>query len=209
MNRIVDQVSSKRFDGKRCFVTTSPGASPSDRSHRFEGVGERARSGREVERNDMGRLPVIGPDDRRLVLVPVRVQRIVEGQHEAKPLKIQIKNITNVCAIFEVTPTVGPPMCSQLGLVTFKQGDPSPGVETDREPDLRWIELGRHKPALRARLLEDPSPVLFVVFGNCCFAHVDEGTDPHKCASSPSGHTPTNPGHTTALIPLTEQPAQK
>ncbi|MFT6289442.1 MAG: hypothetical protein ACJAR2_000027 [Ilumatobacter sp.] len=60
-----------------------------------------------------------------------------------------------------------------------------------------------------ARLLEDPGPVFFVMFGNCCFAHVDEGTDPRKCASSPSRHTPTDSGHTTALIPLTEQPAEK
>ncbi len=58
-----------------------------------------------------GVLGVVAVRERGLVLVPVRVKRVVLGQHQAEPVVIQPEHIAHVAAVLERRPLVrpGPP----------------------------------------------------------------------------------------------------
>ena len=51
-------------------------------------------------------LGVVAVRERRLVLVPVRVQRVVLGQHQAEPVVVQPEHVAHVAAVLERRPLV-------------------------------------------------------------------------------------------------------
>src|SRR5712691_9650792 len=148
VDRVVQEVASKRFDGEARAVGARPGPLPLVVAHAIEGGGEllsRHHQGLAHRRRIV--LPVALRDGGG-VLIPVGEGRIVLRQHQPEALLEQHKHVADVAAIFEGGPD-GPPRRWPWGTLAHKRAtaeDRAPRL--DRRPQGGTNHVARDRPSI-------------------------------------------------------------
>ncbi len=134
MPRVVDEVAPERLDGEHCAVAAPPWPAPLVVADGGEPAGQLVRGRTELPRDLRRVLLAVPVGDRGLVLVPVRVERVVLGQHQPEAVVIQPEHVPDVAAVFECRPLAG---LRPLGGV--RRGErflPGGGVRPDHHGDV-------------------------------------------------------------------------
>src|SRR4051812_5191309 len=158
MNGVVDHVASERLDRVADAVASGAGSVPLVAGDPREPVGKPAGGDLENACNSRGILGLVPLPLGRGVLVPVRILRIVDGEHEHEPLVIDPEHVAHVTRILEGGPDVlgG----AAVDVRSSQHGLPCDGVLPNQLTDLLPRERARVEPALVAAALDHPRPVL-------------------------------------------------
>jgi len=160
MHRVVNEVAAERLDGEHRSVTAPPWPAPLVAADGGEPAGQRVRGGAELPR-DLRRVLLAVPfGDRGLVLVPVRVERVVLGQHQPEAVVVEPEHVPNVAAVLERRPLAG-----QRPARGVRRGErflPGGGVRPDHRGDFCPGDGTRIEAAFGTRAAQHPRPVLGV-----------------------------------------------
>ena len=161
VDRVVNEVAGERLHREAGAVAARAGALPLVTGYRREpvrdGPGRRAELVRDHERV----LFPVAFRDGRLVLIPVREQRVVLGEHQLEPEVVEPQHVPDVAAILQRRPPVRRRPDAHAGL-TREDITPGGRVRQDHRRDLLARERAGIEAAVRARPPQHPGPVLRV-----------------------------------------------
>jgi probable F420-dependent oxidoreductase len=160
MDRVVNEITAERLDGEHRAVTAPPGPAPLVAADGREPAGQGVRGGAKLPRDLRRVLLAVPVGDRGLVLVPVRVDRVVLGQHQPEAVVVQPEHVPDVAAVLERRPLAGqrPPRGGRRG----QRFLPGGGVRPHHRGDVCPGDRAGVEAALGTRAAQHPRPVLGV-----------------------------------------------
>ena len=157
---VVEVVAAERGDVEHAAVAADALAAPVVVRDGRVDVAHGVRRGHQRGPDDRGHLLVVAPLDGGRVLVPVRELRLVLGHHRREPLVEDLVHVVDVAGVLQGRPDAG---CRTDGdLRVTHEREPHDGVGADPVGQVGDADGRGVVPALGARPLEDPGPVLGV-----------------------------------------------
>jgi hypothetical protein len=162
VDRIVYEVAGEGLHGEGRPVAAVTGTAPLLVGDRVEARGQGLGGLRQLTGDHRRILATVGVLHGRGVLVPVGVGGAVPGEHQLEALVVEAAHVAHVARVLEGGPHPRPgARRDQLGGAP-EDLHPAPGVGPQQPRHPAWIDIGGHEPALRARAVEHPGPVLVI-----------------------------------------------